>query len=223
MPIEITEHPFVTTMGMRRALVATPTAPLIVGHDKLEQLRSSPDTSAVDHVVIDHIAAQPHGTFAAFVFRGRNPRGQGSWRFDPALSEDERRELGYRLWRSHLVLNRFCAAAGMFHNIWFDWTNAEVRAFSSAADRLAQELRQWPGSFADERDPDAQLTQLDLWIVERHTFFLTMELDVLLTRVLPPRLSETERELPTLRALIAAAPKHAFNGCDWYDAFASVR
>ena len=57
-------------------------------------------------------------------------RGPGWWRLDPALGREEQRELGYRLWCSHLVLNRFCAAAGIFENIWFDWTNAEVRAFS---------------------------------------------------------------------------------------------
>lgn len=221
MSVEITEHSFETTLGIRQALVVTPTAPLLVGHDKLEQLRASSDTSAVDRVVIDHIAAQPHGSFSAFVFRGRHPSGKGSWRFDPSLSEDERRELGYLLWRSHLVLNRFCAAAGIFQNIWFDWTNAEVRAFSSAADRLAEDLRQRPGLFADEQTPDTQLAQLDLWVVERHTFFLSMNLEGLLTRMLPPRVLETERELPKLRALIAAAPRQAFNGCDWYDALAS--
>jgi hypothetical protein len=37
-----------------------------------------------------------------------------------------------------------------------------------------------PGLDADDPTPDAQLTRLDPWIVERHTFYLAMDLDTLM-------------------------------------------
>ncbi|MCA9652642.1 MAG: hypothetical protein H6712_26830 [Myxococcales bacterium] len=218
MTVELSEHPIDTPAGPRRALVVTPTSPMSIGLAKLEQLRASLDTSEIDQVVIRHIAAHPHGTFHAFVFRGRNRSGPGWWRLDPALGREEQRELGYRLWCSHLVLNRFCAAAGIFENIWFDWTNAEVRAFSAAADRLGGELRERAERSADPPTPNDTLTQLDRWLVERHTFFLAMELDTLLHKILPTRLAETEGELARLRALVAGSPIAALDGLHWYDA-----
>lgn len=219
MPVELSEHPIDTPVGPRRALVVTPTSPISVGHDKLAELRASLDTSQVDRAVIDHIAAHPPGTFHAFVFRGRDPKRRGWWRFDSALSKDEQRELGQRLWLSHLVLNRFCAAHGIFENVWFDWTNAEVRAFSTAADGLVGRLTARCEQSHSPPTADDQLAELDRWIVERHTFFLAMDLETLLGKILPTRLVETEELLPELRAKVAGAPAAALDGLHYYDVF----
>lgn len=214
MALRLDEHGIDTASGRKTVLVATPTGHIRAGRAKLAELRGSLATSAVDTEIVEHIERRPHGTFAAFVFCGHATDGSGSWRFADELGDDERFELGYLMWRSQLPLNRFCAAAGMFDNVYVEWTDAEIESFSAAADRMAWELRNGPALHPDPDTPTARLARLDLWLVQRHSFFLSMSLDTILTRILPPRFARLEARAPVLRELLEGLPVRALNGRD---------
>jgi hypothetical protein len=203
-----------TPAGRKRVLVATPTRHIKAGRSKLEELRRTLDTSNVDLEIVEHIGRHPKGTFSVFVFSGRDPNDAGSWRFDPELDEEGRFELAYLMWKSQLPLNRFCAAMGIHDSVYVEWTELEVEAFAAAAERLQWETRSSGPLHPEPDDVPARVRRLNLWLLERHAFFMSMRTETLLSRILPPRLARLGGRAEVVEDLLEELPATATNGRD---------
>lgn len=206
MALELTSHAVRTQAGTRQVLVVTPTQPIEAGREKLETLRGSLATSNVDMEIVEHLRGKGFGAYEAFVFRGRAEDGNGSWQFARDLDESEANEMAYLMFRSQLELNRLCAAAGMFDNLYVEFGGAELEAFSRATARMANEIREQSPNYVRGESPEDRLARLDLWLVERHAFYSAMPLEVLLERILPPRLSRLDGRRSELRSMLEGLP-----------------
>ena len=206
MALELTSHAVRTGAGTRHVLVVTPTGSIEAGREKLEQLRDSLATSTVDLEIVEHLQDKGFGAYEAFVFRGRSEDDRGSWRFAPDLDESEINELSYLMFRAQLELNRLCAAVGMFDNLYIEFGAEELAAFARATSRMASEIREQRPNYVRGESPEDRLARLDLWIVERHTFYSAMPLEVLLERILPPRLGRLDGRRNELRSMLEGLP-----------------
>lgn len=185
-----------TVPGMPNvAVVAAPSTHLVVGLERLQQLRGRIEQGRVDEVIQAELLA--HANADVFILRGRNDDGTGSWTIDPGLDDESARELGYLLIRSQLLTYRALVHHGVLGHFHTDWGGRECNVLANGMEQLAGELRR-----SNPKEPPPEV-ELDIWILEHLTFFLFAPLDEVLTTFLPRVLPQLEHRRERLRRLLA--------------------
>ncbi len=181
-----------------RALVVHPTAPIVVGRERLAALREQIAGSEADAQIIAQV--RRFSPIHAFVFRGRSDDGRGYWRLADDLDASEAGELCALMFRAHLPLKRALLDAGSLDNIYIEWRPKEIHAFESGLRRLREALRQ-ELSAARLGSGDARAIRLDLWLSERISLFSGATLRDTIDTLLPPRMRRREERLAHVRSL----------------------
>ncbi|MEM7158707.1 MAG: hypothetical protein AAF799_38050 [Myxococcota bacterium] len=199
-----------TSTGKRAVLVVTPVEHIVVGRDRLQALRERVAASQVDEELLAVARANPdlHG----FVMLGTSPDGRGTWRFDDALDDAQRRELAILMIRAHMPFKRLMFLAGCHDSLYVDWREADVQTMTRAASRLRAELH------AEAADTpvdtiEGKRVRLDRWIVERLTFYQGVSLESVLHQVLPKRIERRDQRRPLVEELLGHYPKEELAGC----------
>lgn len=185
-----------TRRGPREALIVTPDREMVVGRDRLDDLRRVDDPGALDETILD--AARRHPNANYLIFRGRGEDGGVRYRFDDALSDDEARELAGRMVRSQLKTYRRLVAAGMHLLLHAELGFREVELFRSETRVALAEIERASGL------PDA-VQALDAWILQHLTYFFAISYAKLIEETLPSLLPLLERRAPQLRERVEAA------------------
>jgi len=209
MSVRVVERTISTIHGDKRAWLVEPTETLVVGAERLERFRAEGHLgSEVDREILAAVrAVSDPGQLV--VFRGKSDGGQASWGFDPSLSRDEARELGYHLVLDQLPMYRRIVAAGVFALVHVDFGAVEAEAYQDGTRRARDEIE--ARSIAEvRRDPGALATfQVDRWILHNLTFFFTLDLDEVVESILRKQLPLLEDRIPHLRELVASLPASA--------------
>jgi len=210
MTLRFTEHEFETPEGRRVALLATPVERVVVGRDRLEQLRREHPGGDIDREILEH-ARRRAGQDQIIVFQGRAPDGEGSWRLDPDLEEQERLELGYHLVADELPTYRRLLAAGVYALVHVDWGRRGVRAYRWGTRRLLSELEAGSVPEVEFHEPETAVNRADRWILSHLTMFYEEGLDQVIERVLARQVPLLERHIPHFRKMVERLPAHAID------------
>jgi len=207
--LSVYEHTLRSSAGDRTALVVTPQTRVRVGRARLQELRRGRGGgSELDRELLDHV--RRHGGEDKFVVvRGRSPSGAGSWRFAEGLSEEERRELGYRLVADELPTYRRLVAAGVFALVHVEWGHDEARAYRHGVERLLSELE---GSSVPEvgaEPAQVAIARADRFLLRNLTHYYEDGFEEVVRSVLLAHLAQFEERIPHFRAMIAALPPEA--------------
>lgn len=203
MSVTIDDRVVTTPAGPRTVLVVTPTEPICVGAQRLAELRSHLELSAVDDQLV--AAARPHPRIHGFIMRGTSDDGRGSWRFDRSLPAAEQVELARLVMLGHMPFKRMLFVAGCHDSIYVDWPDHEVGVFSKAAAGLRTHLQQLATRTAIDT-LEGKRVRLDRWIVERITFYQSVTVDEVLRDLLPDRIARREQRRSQVDELLASFP-----------------
>lgn len=211
MTVQLSAQTIDTVQGPKKAWVVTPTTHLRIGRERLERFRADGHPgSDVDRAFLEAVRSV-EDTHELVVFRAKSGDGEGSWGFEPELSEEEAHELGYHLVVDQMPTYRRLVAAGVFALIHVEFEPVEADAYQEGTRRVLDELE--AGSIPEVGgDEDAiALLQVDRWILHNLTYFFTLSLDDVVESVLHRQLPLLEDRIPHLRHLVASLPKHAID------------
>jgi hypothetical protein len=200
--MEFAETVVSTRSGERAALVAWPTEDVVVGRERLGQLRASGQASSIDHEILSRVrAAGDHVN--VLIFRGRAPEGRGRYSVDPDLSDEERAELGYLLVFSQTPTYRRFLAAGILAFLHVELFGATLDAFRSGTERMLNELER------NVIEIDPAVRAVDTWVLKHLSFYFSLGLDSVLERILPDKMPLFESREPRIREMLTRLPPAA--------------
>lgn len=160
-------------------MIAAPEERVILGAERLEQLRQRAGPSELDEQILRAVEQAPD--VKILVFRSGLPGEEAFWRFDPSLGAEDLLELAYLMLKSQLELCRDLVELGVVAMVHAELRAYEREALAEAVDRLLEEN--------DSAHPYARLDRRIL--VDLYTF-LTVPAQRVLTRVLPTAMSSLE-------------------------------
>jgi hypothetical protein len=155
--LELTTIALETRHGTRRALIAAPRQPVILGRERLAALRADDFSSPINERLLAAIDTAEEPIHVVIFKAG----GTGGWHFDDGLDADTCAELGYHLLRSQLRLYRDAATRGVFNVIGVEFGARELEGYARGTDRLAAELEH---QIADAND--SAVARFDLWLID---------------------------------------------------------
>lgn len=208
--VTIEDRVVMTSAGARTVLVVTPTVPICVGQQRLQELRKRVALSAVDDELVE--AARRHTKIHGFIMQGTSPDGRGTWRFDEALSDPETIELAQLVIRGHLPFKRLLFMAGCHDSIYVAWPDREVDIFGRAATGLRQQLQRTVAETAVD-SLEGKRARLDRWIVERMTFYQSVTVEHVVEHVLPERIVRREQRKTQVDELLGSVSPRELAGC----------
>ena len=200
MSFTISERSLTCGQREHRALIVTPTRPMVLGRARLEALRKPPRMSEVDRRLVSECAVR-RGRVHVAILRGVDVLGHPGWSFDPELNAVELEEMGYLLTRALLPVHRRMMAAGLSALVHSDWGEREYIAIRQGVSTLAAELSRKPVAGATER--------ADLWILRNMLFHFSLPLERIVESVLPGHLRIIEGRAARTRELIEQLPPDA--------------
>ncbi len=203
--LELTEATVATKGGPRTVLVVAPRARVVAGRERLEELRASLKPGAIDLQLVREVRRR-RGRLDALLMRGRSADGNGEWRLDPSLSDDDRAELGYLLAKSHLPNHRRFMVAGICVYVHTDFADAELEMFKVGAERLRGELEASVASRRGDED-EAATERVDLWVLKNLSFWFGISAERVLAEILPEQLPMFEARRPHMQAMIRTLPR----------------
>lgn len=188
------------------ALVVAPEQDIQWGREMLARFRRRIVNSARDVEIVQTFERAPSRP-RVFVFRGTN--GDGSVRIHLGdLDPDEREELGYSLFLSHLPVLRRLTAGGAQLFVYVDWEPDTLELFRRSMGRIAGERKAQMDARAD---PDAvPILRLDQWIFTRLTLFCAQSLGDVLTQLLPDSLPLFDRREERVARLLEGVSADCF-------------
>ncbi|MAT24732.1 MAG: hypothetical protein CMN29_07165 [Sandaracinus sp.] len=208
MAMRLEERRLGAGTGERVALVVTPESAVRVARERLEELRHDPRPSPLDEALVAHVRA--HGDADRIVvFRGHDPAGEGSWGFDPSLTDAEVDELAYRLVQSELPTYRRLVALGVFALVHVEWGPREVKAYRAATERLLSDLEEQSVPEVDADPREVAVDRVDRWVLRHLTHFYTDGFEEVFRSILLAHLASFEQRIPHLRAMVADLPDDA--------------
>lgn len=197
------------------ALVVAPIENIEWGRPMLDDLRMQVVNSARDSEIVDafgRATSRPR----VFIFRGtcgdRHARiHMGS------LGSDEREELGYLLFLSHMPVLRILLARGARLFVYVDWAPDMMELFRRVMGRIVRERR---AAIEPSRDPlVTRQLELDQWILERLTLFCAQPFDDVIAQLLPDSLPLFDRREERVARLLEGIPPEFFQletrGASW--------
>lgn len=193
--------PIQTKNGPRTVLVVTPRVHLLLGQERLAQLRGDTRPGALDDTLylrVKSLAAPP----SVVVFRARSDDGTGSWGFDPQLPDTQARELAKRLARTHVESHRRLFAAGVLAVVHTDYGPREAELFRTAEGELAQEEEE---RAKNETGTASALAQLNIWTLRTLSFTYTLRAQKVIADLLPSTIAMLEQTAPMVKEMLAAA------------------
>lgn len=203
-PVSFEHVPLQTPVGRRVALVASPTADLVVTRERLAELRRPVQRpSPVDDAIV--AAGRAAREMGLFVWRSRGERA-GSWTFAAEFSTDELSEVGYHMARSHIPLYRRLVAAGCLLILHVDLGFREAEAMKEGSARLRDEIERGGSSGSTSRFQAGSVRQLDLWMLRHLTMFLASSFETVMGGTLPSMWSVVDRRAAATRSLVEALP-----------------
>ncbi len=163
-------------------LVTSPTEDIVLGRERLDQLRTVVGPSAIDQEIVAQAKVSPPGTRIS-ILAANDDETQREWRFCPSLQPGDVAELCDLLIRSQLWVYRRLLAIGFCMHVRVDLHSREQVGLRNARDRL---LRDPAGAKRAATTADESYPELDLWIVRNFLYYFALPLD----KVMGPFLSE---------------------------------
>ena len=184
------------------AIVITPKRPMVLGRDRIKQLRGPTSLNRVDRWLLEQ-AARRKGRNRVILFRACNRQGERVWQFDPSLTDAELEEAGYLLTCALLPFHRRLLHSGVVLMVHTDWGLRECYAMRHGVRRLGDELR------ASAAGVEAEVRQADRWLLGNMLLHVALSLDHVAQKLLPLHLGMLERRWSQLQTLLGQLPAHA--------------
>jgi hypothetical protein len=209
MPLVFTEREVETTRGVRRALLATPSSPLIYTRLRAKQMRLAAGLSEVDEEILSALDAQATPV-DLFVFRGGDDE-TGSWRFADDFDETTAAVAATDLFQAHLQLYRQMLKRGVILTAYSDWPERELMAFRAGADALAARITRRLDGSRDTEEQVLHLLELDQWILRNFVTFVHSDLESALGQALPAKLGMVLGRVDRARSLLRGLSTEALD------------
>jgi hypothetical protein len=173
---------------LHRLLLVSPTAPVVLGRDRLARIRRGDVWSDVDQALVT-TAGGWEPSIDAVVFLAKEG-GDRYWCFAEDLDAAEVEELGYEMVKSQLQLYRGLVHAGVYSLTGIELPDREYGAFRRGTEKVAAELeRELVGAARDR----AAVLRLDLWLLDHLALWSTMSRERFFAGPLPEILSLIQR------------------------------
>lgn len=184
------------------AMVIIPKQPMILGRDRIKQLRGPSSLSRVDRWLLEQ-ASRRRGRNRVILFRACNREGERVWQFDPGLSDAELEEAGYLLTCALLPFHRRLLHSGVVLMVHTDWGLRECYAMRHGVRRLGEELK------SSTAHAESEVRQVDSWLLGNMLLHVALSFNHVAQKLLPLHLSMLERRWSQLQPLLAQLPAHA--------------
>ncbi|MFK7985660.1 MAG: hypothetical protein AB8I08_06480 [Sandaracinaceae bacterium] len=199
-----------TDAGETQAWVLTPLSHRVVGPARLRAFEEGNVGNALDWTILEAVRGLG-GRAELLVMRARDDAGHGSWCFSDALTENERRALGYHLVLDQMPVFRRLIACGVCAFVHVEFGADEVDAYQHGVQRVLAELEaRSVGEVACDEGTLAVL-RVDRWVLRNLNFFFTLGLDEVLDLILTRKVELLRARIPHLRSLAAALPADAID------------
>lgn len=196
--LQLTEIGIETRSGPRGVLAVLPTAPVVIGAERLAQLREGSTESPVDALIIGRCKAAKD-KISAVIFQASDDDGRELWRFGDGMSDDEDVELARLMLHSHILLFREVEPFGVCLLFGVGFGGRERRAYERAADELSDSLS-WQIQRLEPRD--AAGLRLEHWLIDRQARWSGISLASCLDKQLPTALVAAERQHALYRRML---------------------
>ena len=191
--MKLSELELATPSGVRTALVITPAMHVVWGLDRVKRAPQI-EPSELDRIMVAEARARP-GTDLT-IMRGTDDDGQGSFRIEPGVSEEQARDIATSVLRETMPLYRELIRTGLCLHLHCEWEPMAAAAFREAGDRLAARL-------SGRADP---ASQLDSWILGNLLFFFSLSFKRTVSGMLPNKLDRMDRRSERIREMALEIP-----------------
>ncbi|MEM9457210.1 MAG: hypothetical protein AAGF11_23735 [Myxococcota bacterium] len=200
---------------IHHALVVAPRQDIEWGRTMLDTLRAQLVNSARDLEIVEVFGRVPKRP-RVFVFRGTRADGQARIHMGN-LGPDEREELSYLLFLSHMPVLRCLLVRGARLFVYVDWAPDMMALFRRVLGRIVQERR---AAVEPSQEPVVvRQLKLDQWILERLTLFCAQPFDDVIRQLLPDSLPLFDRREERVARLLEGIPPEFFQlemeGASW--------
>lgn len=161
-----------------------PTKPLVLGRDRLDQIRAGDSNSQVDRSMLEICSSwDPPADAVVFI---ANPGEGRSWGYADDLSHAEGEELGRAMVEGQLALYRGLVHAGIYSLTGIALQDREYEAFSRGTEEVADRIER---RLPDASEEEATIMRLDLWLLDHLALWTTLSRDRFFAGRLPETLS----------------------------------
>lgn len=184
-----------TPSGPRTALVITPVEEVVILARRY--MPAGDSMSEADLRILDGARDAMAAAASVCIFRARAPLGEGSYRFDPSMSDLDAIATAQSLLDGQMLVYREMLRLGICLFLHTDLDPIAVYGFRGAVDVRVAELE--PLAFGV--GPQAKRAQLDLWLLRNLNFFFSLGFDKLIATILPDKLVLMENRMERIRRL----------------------
>ena len=195
--VQLTEITVETRNGPRGVLTVLPTAPVVIGAERLAQLREGRTQSPLDDLIIAR-CRESEG-IRAVVFQAATDGGEQRWSFGEDLGKGEDVELARLLLHTHILLFREVEPSGVCLLFGVGFGARERRAYERAADELSDSLS---GQIQRLEPREAAGLRLEHWLIDRQARWSGVSLEACIDKHLPTSLVAAERQHSLYRRMV---------------------
>jgi hypothetical protein len=202
--MRFTERLVETPEGHSLVLEISPDRNVLLGRERLEELRQTTAQGEIDREIIREVERYD-GRVAALMLRCRDEAGQVSWGFDDELDDDECRELGYLLIKSQVPTYRRFVESGVQGHFVVELGPRETRALNTGKMRRVSELGRLLHELTHD-DPQAMVLMFQAWLLQNFMYRLHLTAEEALEIFLPRSLPILEGGRGLVDRMLAALP-----------------